>query len=270
MESGVSLGEYNEFGRRIVNTVPLSPLLSPAIKEPRCTFARSVFSCFALCTAYQCADTDAFYGGDFYDVLVLPNGGIALFIGDASGKGQGVAMRAAEVRYLLRAFLRTGMEPALAVSQVNDILCQQKQFNTFTTLTIAIVYPDRQCMEFIMAGGEPPLLFCADGSMAESPEAKGGLPLGVLPDQAYAVVEVVWKSGDLLLLFTDGITEARGEEALFGTDGIQSSVHDLLTHEKTKPTTVDTITNGVFIKSGQFHTRPLRDDRCLMVAQFCR
>lgn len=216
MRSTIGLGEYNEFSRRIISTVPLSPIVFPCAKEPRCTFVRSAFSCFTLCTAYQCADTDAFYGGDFYDAIMLPSGGIVLFIGDASGKGHRVAMRAAEVRYLLRAFFRTGMEPTLAVAQVNDILCQQKQYNTFTTLTVAAIYSDQKRLAFITASGEPPLLFCADGSLSQLPEASGGLPLGVLPDQEYSATEVAWKTDDLLLLFTDGIAEARGEKVLFG------------------------------------------------------
>jgi len=88
-------------------------------------------------------------GGDFYDAFPLEDGSIALFVGDASGKGLAASARATEVRYSLRAFLREDPSPASAVTRVNTVLCrcsdlEDRDRHVFTTLTLVVISPDRR------------------------------------------------------------------------------------------------------------------------------
>jgi serine phosphatase RsbU (regulator of sigma subunit) len=180
-------------------------------------------------------------GGDFYDALRLSDGGIAIFVGDASGKGIRASSRATEVRYSLRAFLREDPDPARAVTRVNNILCQNllleqkvpfvSESMLFTTLTLAVIYPERREMHWVHAGGEFPLIFHMDGSTPTVAKYDGNLMLGVSSEQVYTSTITPLTRGDVVLLFTDGITEARQSGRFFGTEGVLRAVETFLSRK---------------------------------------
>jgi sigma-B regulation protein RsbU (phosphoserine phosphatase) len=168
---------------------------------------------------YQPVSDEAEIGGDFFDVFELEGGWIALAVGDATGKGLAAGVRAAEAKYALRAYLHADKEADLAgtLSRLNRFLCEVRfpdrgSSGSLIALSLAVVHPSTGEVRLARAGADPPLLLGAQGSCRElAPE---GLLLGVSAGGAFArnefeVLTCHLAPGDTLLLFTDGLTEAR-------------------------------------------------------------
>jgi HAMP domain-containing protein len=161
-------------------------------------------------------------GGDYFDFIELETGELAIAIGDVSGKGMPAALLMASLQASFHAqVLRTGAVSEL-LSRMNHLLVQSTDKHMFVTFFYGALNRIRSTFAFSNAGHNPPLLFRTDGRI-ERLEA-GGLLLGFLPDQTYAQGEVGIEPGDIVILYTDGITEARapfpkaGEGQLFGEE----------------------------------------------------
>jgi len=153
-------------------------------------------------------------GGDFYAALPLGQGKVGLAIADVSGKGIRAAALSARARYLLEAFALEGRSSEAVLGQMNAVLTRDAASDLLVSLFYGVIDPDAGTLRCTSAGHPPPLLLRA-GALA--PEALGvpGLLLGVDAGARYSAIEVRVGPGDLLVLFTDGITEARrgaGEE----------------------------------------------------------
>lgn len=171
----------------------------------------------ALATFYEPALTEAEVGGDFYDVLALPNGRVALVVGDTCGKGLEAAAHNTQVKDVLRAFLREDPErPGATLSRVNRAVCDTLAVDnsaaqdTFIVLLLVILDPVSGELVFASAGAEPLVIVRASGEAAV-PE-QPALPLGVEPDVCYDDARLHLGPGDTLVMVTDGITEARREQ----------------------------------------------------------
>jgi len=155
-------------------------------------------------------------GGDFYAVLPLAGGRVGLAIADVAGKGIPAATLAARARYLLEALALDGRDPADVLTRLNGALAETGGAGLFVSLFYAVFEPDRGVLRFASAGHVPPVLLragAAEPVMIES----AGLLLGILPDARYESHETRIGLGDLLVLFTDGLTEARRPDGeLFG------------------------------------------------------
>jgi sigma-B regulation protein RsbU (phosphoserine phosphatase) len=159
--------------------------------------------------------------GDYYDVLVpLPGSHFGVAIGDASGHGLQAALVMAETRALLRALMLThaGDLPA-AMDLLNDLLVPDMADGRFISLFVAVVHSRTGHVEWCNAGHNPPLLL-RRGEDRPRELASTGYVMGVLPRAGYGRGEpFTLAPGDVLLLYTDGVTEARGRDrALFGTE----------------------------------------------------
>ncbi|TMI79948.1 MAG: HAMP domain-containing protein [Bacillati bacterium ANGP1] len=146
-------------------------------------------------------------GGDFYAVLPLDHGQVGLAIADVSGKGIPAATLSARARYLLEAFAQDGRRPEAVLSRLNHALAADTE-SKFVSLFYGILNPRDGTLLFASAGHLPPLMVRAADAGPRLLEAPG-LLLGVEPGTTYAMSETRIGPGDLLLLFTDGITEAR-------------------------------------------------------------
>ncbi|RPI25408.1 MAG: hypothetical protein EHM57_01570 [Actinobacteria bacterium] len=154
---------------------------------------------------------DAFYrparevGGDFYDFMPLRDGRIAIVVGDVTGKGIPAAMVMTTCRTLLRG--ATGDEegsPGRVLAQVNDLLRTSIPAGMFVTCLFGILEPDNGTFLFANAGHDLPYLKRG----AEAIEVRAtGMPLGLLPDMRYDEAEITLRSGETLLLSTDGLVE---------------------------------------------------------------
>lgn len=156
-------------------------------------------------------------GGDYCDIAQLDEQQVSLCIGDVSGKGLPAALLMSNLQAAVKANESANLAPQQLVAQVNRLISQNVTGNKFITFFYGLVDTFNQQLTYTNAGHNAPLLLRRDGSVARLTE--GGVVLGVLPDQHFTQATVALQSGDQLLLYTDGISEAtnaEGEE--FGED----------------------------------------------------
>ena len=163
-------------------------------------------------------------GGDFYDLFELPEGKVAVVIGDVTDKGVPAAMVMAAARSLLRASGQRVISPGEVLERVNDLLCPDIPENMFVTCLYAVVDPATGHIVYANAGHNLPYARTATGSL----ELRAtGMPLGLLPGMSYEEREATLTPGDALLLYSDGVTEAHGaEREMFGTPRLVEHVAD--------------------------------------------
>jgi phosphoserine phosphatase RsbU/P len=157
-------------------------------------------------------------GGDYFDVLKLGENRLAICIADVSGKGVPAALLMANVQASLRASVRDLDSPARVCSIINGMLCESIADDRFVTFFCGVLDAASRTFRYCNAGHPYPILV-SSGALRALDE--GGAVLGVFPAWKYKDSTVDLSSGDRLLLFTDGITEAegpRGEE--FGMENV--------------------------------------------------
>ena len=150
------------------------------------------------------------FGGDCYDMLRFSNTRLGLSIADVAGKGLPAALLMANLQASVRAFGTEDARPETVTRQVNRALCRHTPLDRFVTFFYAMIDTSRGTLACSNAGHNPPILVHADSSVSRP--ATGGMVLGVLEDNAYSQAEIRLRSGDRLVLFTDGITEAGSHE----------------------------------------------------------
>jgi len=155
--------------------------------------------------------------GDFYDLYQTSPSRTAVVIGDVSGHGIEPSITAFQVKYLLRVFLRQYRDPAQALEELNAVMSEQGRPEEFVSLVCVVFDVAAGTMRYASAG-HPPAWMWADGEV-RALRATGPL-LTLDPRAAYVSREVEMTPGDLLLLYTDGLAEARAGEALFGEERI--------------------------------------------------
>jgi sigma-B regulation protein RsbU (phosphoserine phosphatase) len=179
---------------------------------------------FDLAAHYQ---TSARAGGDYYDFFPLADGKWGLFIADVSGHGTPAAVLMAITHAIAHAKPRTHTPPADLLGYLNDRLSKAyTRGGTFVTAFYAVLDPANRTLSYSRAGHNPPRLVRRDN--VASIDVAGGLPLGIIGGQVYEQATVQLQPGDLLLLYTDGITEAmsptKGQNGreLFGLERLDS------------------------------------------------
>ena len=181
----------------------------------------------ALAANYRAGLEEAQVGGDYYDAFALPDGRVALVIADVSGKGLSAAVQTATVKYSLRAFATEAGAPGLVLTRLNKMLCNDLAGlgDHFVTLFYAVFDPATGRLSWASAGHESVLIKRAGGSSTLL-HANG--PILGLADHAYAQEADALAPGDSLILYTDGLTEARDPEkrVLLDIDGVQALVED--------------------------------------------
>lgn len=166
-------------------------------------------------------------GGDFYDVLTLPDGYLGLVIADVADKGMPAALYMTLVRTLLRATAAQSPSPADVLRQVNSQLIQVSRRDMFVTLFYGVLYPGVRRLVYTCAGHERPWLV-RDGQL--HPLDGRGMVLGLFEEAAGYLTEeaVALQSGDRLVLYTDGLTDiADNRGQMLGRDRLGELVRQL-------------------------------------------
>src|ERR1700730_51050 len=161
--------------------------------------------------------------GDYYDWVAIYDDQIAIVIADVSGKGVPAALLMAFLRASLRAATHVGYATHISMAKVNYLLWESIERNQFVTAFYGILDAANRTLSYSNAGHNPPLLIDADGKTSFI--ERGGLPLGMFKDTRYHEYYLSLEPGALLLLYTDGVTEAlnpEGEE--FGRDRLTEAV----------------------------------------------
>lgn len=154
-------------------------------------------------------------GGDLYDFFYMDENHLALIIGDVSGKGVPAALFMAVTETLQRSIAALLHDPAKIVTKLNKFLLNNNDANMFVTYFIAVIDVNTGKMDYCNAGHNPPYIRRRSGEVFQLTTLHG-LPLAIY-EETYESSEVTLEPGDLLLLYTDGITEAfNPSEELYG------------------------------------------------------
>jgi serine phosphatase RsbU (regulator of sigma subunit) len=146
-------------------------------------------------------------GGDFYDVFPLKNGRLGLVIADVSGKGVAAAFFMAVARTMLRNAAFSKPSPAHCVANVNAALCSENPLDMFVTALYAELDQHSGTIDLVNAGHCEPIVTDTGGN-ARLVTRAGNPPLGVMPDKTFVENSFVLAPGEMLFLYTDGVTEA--------------------------------------------------------------
>ena len=160
-------------------------------------------------------------GGDFFDVIALEGGRMGLAIADVSGKGVPAALFMMSSRTLLKGAAIGHDTPGAALTEVNTLLEQDNEAAMFVTVFYAVYDPETGKITFANGGHNPPLIIHRDGSSTVLGQTDG-VALGIMPGLDYDDATVPLAPGDILLLYTDGVTEAmNSEHEEFGMERLQ-------------------------------------------------
>jgi len=162
-------------------------------------------------------------GGDYYDVIQLSRDKVGICIADVVGKGISAALLMANLQASLRAFASETASPAQVCGRINSVLCANVAPGKFATLFYGVLDANTHILRYTNAGHLRPILIGDNGFVHHL--ENGGALLGVFADWRYKESSVELRAGDLLVLFTDGITEAMSPDGTeFGEDRLITAV----------------------------------------------
>lgn len=201
-------------------------------------------------------------GGDLFYFLPFEEGRLGLAIGDVSGKSVPAALLMSNVIAVLRAEAQIGVAVDESLSRINRLIAEQIEPNRFVTLFYGVVDRTSDLVRYACAGHNPPLLLHADRSVTWLTE--GGTPLGVVADTRYRTATTRFAAGDVLVLYTDGVTEAESAatEELFGEPRLVEAV--TAARDGSAAEILEAVLASLSAFSGG---RPPSDDRTLVVVR---
>ncbi len=183
--------------------------------------------------------------GDFYDVIALPSRKLGILIADVADKGVGPALYMALSRTLIRTFaIQFESQPDKVFQFANERIFQDAGDSLFVTAFYGVLEPDTGRFSYVNAGHNPPLLFRA--ATPQTPEylARTGTALGAMEDLTWKVKSTTLEPSDVLVLYTDGVTEAQNaENDLFGDERLLETLraHLALTTDEIHASVLDAI-----------------------------
>ena len=179
-----------------------------------------------MAVRYRVAADGIDIGGDFYDAFPLADGAWAVSIGDVCGKGAGAAAVTGLFRHTLRAVATAESSPAKILRATNDVILGQIEDTRFCTAVLMTVRPhdDGLTVTVCCAGHPRPIVVRASGEVARVDVA--GTLLGVLPEPVLMEVDLRLEVGDAVVLFTDGVTEARSGPEQFGDERLTATLEE--------------------------------------------
>jgi serine phosphatase RsbU (regulator of sigma subunit) len=148
-------------------------------------------------------------GGDYYDFVTLPHGRIAVALGDVSGKGVSAALMMAKFSGDTRYCIHTEESPAAAATMLNRLLFEAGIDEKFITLSLGVLDIEHRRLTYCSAGHPPLLVRRASGAVEELGNDIAGLPLGIMPDSEYQQAETSLDPGDVIVVYSDGVTDGR-------------------------------------------------------------
>jgi phosphoserine phosphatase RsbU/P len=146
-------------------------------------------------------------GGDYYDFLPFPDGRIGVLVGDVAGKGMPASLLMSSLQARVQVLFEDGDDLARKIGRLNKAVTANCPDNRFITFFMGVIDPKTGGVVYTNAGHNPPVVVRADGEFETLTEA-GGVILGILPMATYQEARTTLNPGDVLVLFSDGVTEA--------------------------------------------------------------
>lgn len=211
-----------------------------------------------LYVAYSPAESIAGVGGDFYDFVPVDDTKWAVIVGDTAGKGLEAARFAATAKYVIRSYILESGDPAEAMNWSNRALVAQEELGVFVTVFCGVLDIRSGALLHTNAAHVAPIIYRHCSGQADYLGARG-LPLGVSPDSVYIDEQVQLRSGDIMCVFTDGVTEARQNSEWFGPDRVTDLIREMA------DCTSRQIGERILQEVKSFSDGRLRDDIALVV-----
>jgi len=197
-------------------------------------------------------------GGDLYDFIIFSDDEFGIAIGDISGKGVSGALLMTTLYATFRESVRRSILPNTVLQKLNASLYAQTEADKFATLFYGILDCKTGCYRYSNAGHNPPLVYRAADGLQEL--KKGGPLLGFMPDSSYILDSITLQSGDILLLYTDGISEAQNiHNQEFEVKGIVESL------KKFKALSAGKIIRKILSEIEKFTQKSHQDDDLTMI-----
>ncbi|MGQ7750578.1 ATP-binding SpoIIE family protein phosphatase [Streptomyces sp. WC2508] len=204
-------------------------------------------------------------GGDWYDMIPLPNGRIALVIGDVQGHDVRAAGLMGQLRIALRAYAAEGHRPDAVLSRASRFLSGltdayedgEETGPRFATCLYAETDPETGTLDIARAGHPDPVVITADGT-AMIHQTEGGMPLGIETDADYPTSRLTLEPGETIMLCTDGLIETGGHDMFSGWDRLRP-VLEQQTADLEK--LADALVQAVHGPTSHYTTGPLADRR---------
>jgi len=217
--------------------------------------------------SFSSATDMARLGGDFYEVLDLGDPGVLILVGDACGKGVEAVATAARARYAMAAHASLGSDPASFMGTANEALLHLLPSERFVTAAACLIERGSGCVTTCLAGHPAPLRLTtprgAERGAAEI-DAPHNPPLGILAGLRFAKRSEALAGDDVLLIYTDGVTDSRRNGTLFGIGGI---LRVALRYSDQDPAD---IARHVCVSATDYHDPLLpADDRLVMAVRMC-
>ncbi|MEJ7764814.1 MAG: GAF domain-containing SpoIIE family protein phosphatase [Acidimicrobiales bacterium] len=243
--------EHHEHGRvaRVLQETLLPPLL-PSVPG------------LDLSARYRATGVGNLVGGDFYDVFEAEDGVWAVVLGDVSGFGPEAAAITGQARYTVRAVARDEPTPSGVLRRLNEAIGGRTD-DRFCTAVYLRMEPSPTGVEMVLSrGGHPPPLVLREGGEVEALDAAAGMPLGMFPDAQVSDLPCTLSAGDAMVLYTDGVIEARDDS---GEQFGQERLEDVL--RSCAGRTADGIARRIELAAMDFQSENASDDVAIVVAR---
>jgi serine phosphatase RsbU (regulator of sigma subunit)/CHASE2 domain-containing sensor protein len=169
-------------------------------------------------------------GGDLYDIVKLDGNRVVITIGDVCGKGVPASLFMAITQAVMRVVVRSGQDLQAEINAANNVLAADNRENMFTTLFCGVIDVSSGTMTYCNCGHNPPLVL-RRGEGTFEPLRNCGPPLGILDDVNYVPRSIALAPGDMLFLYTDGVTEAENaQSAQFGMNRLEQAILEMRGH----------------------------------------
>jgi sigma-B regulation protein RsbU (phosphoserine phosphatase) len=199
--------------------------------------------------------------GDYFDIINMEDGNSVIVVADVSGKGAGAAIIMANLQASIRLGIHLSDKLADFVARINNLIHVNTSSAEFITFFMAIWDPKTRVLYYVNAGHNPPVLIDKDNNVTKL--GATGLVIGVLPNQQYEEKYVRIKEGDTLLIYTDGLDEARNDkEDFYGLERIISTL--IANKNLNSKEIIDALNQDAVIFSNGV---PLHDDVTLIAAK---
>ncbi len=177
---------------------------------------------YELFASYEAAQA---VGGDYYDIIPLEDNKICLAFGDVAGKGVAAALVMARLSSVVRSTMIFVKDVQQAISEINNHMCVKACEGRFVTFVLMILDLKTNELHVSNAGHMSPMSRLPDKSIEEFPEDTVGLPIGVMEDFPYEAVSRTLEPGEIVTVYTDGVSEAMNyENELFGMEHLREFV----------------------------------------------
>lgn len=176
--------------------------------------------------AYRSATDKSKVGGDFYDLIEFTNGKVGIVVGDVSGKGLDAATATAMAKMTIKAFAYEHDSPAEVLANANSVIASQVSTNQFITIAYVVLDPNTGGLTYASAGHPSPIIVNRESSSVRQLRL-GSAPLGVMGDSEYENYTEQLSEDEVILLYTDGLMEAREDKEQFGDEKLGWVLSDI-------------------------------------------